>query len=437
MFVNKVMFLVTVGAPMRYIMVSHITSKKSGVLKAELLKHQAKYIKQGFKVRSLFCDGESGVGAIIPDIEINKIDVQIAGPETHIGRVEVAIKYLKQMARSIIASLDYKLSSSLIVWLIYHVASRSNFVPISTLSETITPREYMLGRQLDYKLDLQLKFGERVEVHQRSDNSMSPRTRPGIALVSTGNLYGSWKVLMLDTMKIATMDAWTPVASLPKEDIDLMNKLAESKGSQPLSTKLEFELAGGRPVGDDLNPEDYEQLMHLPEARRDREIVPTDEPDFTEETPEVPAATTFEAEPSVGGADVPMEPVQSEERQVHRPRSVRISWSRWTKQPGRRGPSAGGLRHPRERTDGIEFRRPGWRRGAGDSASLRGRGAQTSPRYRASTWKVQSKERASIRTYRWTLAGAARIGVPTQCQGEFEEVWRESRRFDSEGANLN
>jgi len=295
-------------------MVSHITSKKSGVLKAELLKHQAKYIKQGFKVRSLFCDGESGVGAIIPDIEINKIDVQIAGPETHIGRVEVAIKYLKQMARSIIASLDYKLSSSLIVWLIYHVASRSNFVPISTLSETITPREYMLGRQLDYKLDLQLKFGERVEVHQRSDNSMSPRTRPGIALVSTGNLYGSWKVLMLDTMKIATMDAWTPVASLSKEDIDLMNKLAESKGSQPLSTKLEFELAGGRPVGDDLNPEDYEQLMHMPEARRDREIVPTDEPDFTEETPEAPAATTFEAEPSVGGADVPVEPVQSEER---------------------------------------------------------------------------------------------------------------------------
>jgi hypothetical protein len=48
-------------------------------------------------------------------LEIQKIDVQIAGPETHVGRVEVAIKYRKQMARSILTTLDYKISSSLIV----------------------------------------------------------------------------------------------------------------------------------------------------------------------------------------------------------------------------------------------------------------------------------------------------------------------------------
>ena len=320
MFVNRVMFLVTVGSPMRYIMVTHLPSKRAGAIKSALQKHIAKYVRQGFTVKALFSDGESGIGAIVPDLEIQKIDVQTAGPETHVGKVEVAIRYLKQMARSIVSTLPYKLSQSMIVWLVYHCASRSNFVPISTLNETITPREYLLGRQLDMKLDLQLKFGEHVEVHMKGDNSPMQRTRPGIALVSVGNLYGSWKVLMLDTMKIATMDSWTarPMSSVV---INVMNSLAASKGLKPLQDELDFTLVNDRSVGD-MSGEELEELMLSPEARKEREIVSSTEPDF--EVEETAGADTNVVGPSNlvddrGGDAEPLtagEVMESEEAQL-------------------------------------------------------------------------------------------------------------------------
>jgi hypothetical protein len=307
MFVRKTMFLITVGAPMRYVMVTHLVSKRASVLKDAIFKHLAKYKRQGFTVRTLFTDGESGIGAIVPDLEIQEVTVEVAGPETHVGKVEVAIRYIKQMARSIVSTLPYNLSSSLIVWLIYHVASRSNFVPISTLAETITPREYMMGRQLDYALDLQLKFGERVEVHGRTDNSQAARTRPGIALVSVGNLHGSWKVLMLDTMKIATMDAWTAMP-MDEATVKSMNDLADSKGGRPLQGELTFELINGRVIADD-EPESVEELMRMPDARREREIVPSQEPDFgpvealeSAAVPEAPVVTPVVSTNPIGSA---------------------------------------------------------------------------------------------------------------------------------------
>ena len=179
------------------------------------------------------------------------------------------------------STLPYQLSQSLTVWLIYHCASRSNFVPISTLSETITPREYLLGRQLDYNLDLQLKFGEYVEVFTRTTNSSAARTRPGIALVSVGNLHGSWKVLMLDTMKVATMDQWKTMP-MSSSIIQFMNNLAVSRGAKPLQQELEFKLIHGRSV-DDLTPEETRELFMDPAARKERMIVPSSEADLVYE----------------------------------------------------------------------------------------------------------------------------------------------------------
>ena len=281
MFVNRVMFLVTVGAPMRYIMVTHLFSKSRTSLERALNSHVAKYKRQGFVVKNMFCDGESGIHTLIPDFEIQSIQVEIAGPNTHVGKVEVAIRYLKQMARSLVSTLPYQLPQSLTVWLIYHCASRSNFVPISTLSETITPREYLLGRQLDYNLDLQLKFGEYVEVFTRTSNSSAARTRPGIALVSVGNLHGSWKVLMLDTLKVATMDQWRAMP-MSSSIIQLMDTLAVSRGARPLQQDLEFKLINSRPI-DDLPPEDARELFMDPAARKERMVVPSPEADFTDE----------------------------------------------------------------------------------------------------------------------------------------------------------
>ena len=69
----------------------------------------------------------------------------------------------------------------------------------------------MTGRRPDIKTNCALEFLQPVEVFTRTSNDQRPRTRPGLALVPVGNDYGSHKVLMLDTMEVATMDQWTEV----------------------------------------------------------------------------------------------------------------------------------------------------------------------------------------------------------------------------------
>ena len=103
-YVRKTAVLIAVGAPMRYVMVTHLSFKIVGVLKFAMFKHVAKYERRGLFVSMLFCDGESGVSKILSDLEVESFDVQIAGPEVHVGKVEVAIRDIKQMARARIDS---------------------------------------------------------------------------------------------------------------------------------------------------------------------------------------------------------------------------------------------------------------------------------------------------------------------------------------------
>ena len=67
---------------MRYIMVTHLSSKSRTSLERALNSHIAKYKRQGFVVKNMSCDGESGIHTLIPHFEIQSIQVEIAGPNT-------------------------------------------------------------------------------------------------------------------------------------------------------------------------------------------------------------------------------------------------------------------------------------------------------------------------------------------------------------------
>jgi hypothetical protein len=150
------------------------------------------------------------------------------------------IQNVKKGCRSVIASLVFTLARMLVVWLVYYVVSRIAMMPTRTLEGVTSPREYFSGKQPDMQRELQLEFMERVEVHQRTTNTMQARTRPGLALVSVGNEYGSWKVLMLDTMKVASMDAWT---ALPMDTGTITAMEALAKSNFPVPSDPEFRMS--------------------------------------------------------------------------------------------------------------------------------------------------------------------------------------------------
>jgi hypothetical protein len=135
----------------------------------------------------------------------------------------------------------------------------------------VCPREYFSGRAIDATTDLASTFLERVEVHQKTTNDMRMRTRPAVALVSTGNVYGSWKCLYLDTLKVGTMDAWT---AMPMDNgtVRYLNELS-ARDSTPLDTDLEFKI-GDRVIS--VNEEDHpDDLADLYKAYGRRELLRT------------------------------------------------------------------------------------------------------------------------------------------------------------------
>ena len=58
------------------------------------------------------------------------------------------------------ATLPYKLTKILIMWLVLFVVSRLNLVGNSVTSEFISPNEAVYGRKANFKTDLALNFGD-------------------------------------------------------------------------------------------------------------------------------------------------------------------------------------------------------------------------------------------------------------------------------------
>ena len=109
MFVEKVVFLVSMETPMKYLFINYVRQK-------------SKLVSQGFNLKHVYCDGESSITALAPQLELEIAPVDQAGPETHVSVVEVGIQYVKRMAKGLIAALAFVkmvLSRLLIVWLIY------------------------------------------------------------------------------------------------------------------------------------------------------------------------------------------------------------------------------------------------------------------------------------------------------------------------------
>jgi hypothetical protein len=105
---------------------------------------------------------------------------------------------------------------------------------------------------------------------------MVKRVRPALALVSTGSEYGGWKVLMLDTLKVATTDTWVRV---PMDTVtcQAMDKLAAR--NVPLPSDLEFQLSNRVieiPAEEGDNVEDLHQIL----GRREREVQRSSIPDY-------------------------------------------------------------------------------------------------------------------------------------------------------------
>ena len=129
------------------------------------------------------------------------VEINTTAAREHVGEIERSIRTIKERARSISTVLPYTtLPKQLVIHLIYYVVMFLNAMPAKTgISETISPREIVMRRRLDWNKHCTGEFGEYVEAHIDPDitNNNKTRTFSGIYLGVTGNIQGIKKVFDL------------------------------------------------------------------------------------------------------------------------------------------------------------------------------------------------------------------------------------------------
>jgi len=262
MYVARRKFLISLLSPLQVIVVVPLASLSQEVLGRALQDHIDLVRMFGFNVRITFVDPFKALVALrgsIPGVE-----VQPTGAGDHLPRLDIRIRRLKEMARSVLNSLDYKLPLSFVNQLVTFCVSRLNVQTTSSLVGNWSPRVRMTGRKVDFKKEYALTFGEYVEARnpQAVSNSMAPRTDPCIALYPTLNVNGSWKLYNLRTKKIVSRSQYTKMKHTPDEIIKMMTLLGAKGILKP------SDIIGDEPDGVEVvEPPVFEPVLqtHIPD----------------------------------------------------------------------------------------------------------------------------------------------------------------------------
>ena len=179
--------------------VEHIQTRTAASLSNALNKVLKLYARGGFLVNLIMMDGEfSKLESSFDLVEINT-----TAAREHVGEIKRSVHTIKERVRSISTVLPYTtLPKQLIMHLIYYVVMFLNAMPAKTgISDTISPREIVMRRRLDWNKHCTGEFGEYVEAHSDPDitNTNKTRTFTGIYLGITGNKQGTKKVFNLMT----------------------------------------------------------------------------------------------------------------------------------------------------------------------------------------------------------------------------------------------
>ena len=237
MFVEQEAYLISVSEPLDLTMAFYLKSidSKDGVKSANrlmeaLLSHISTYWSEGFNVQKIICDGEKGFRALNQDLLRRGIKLITAGPNRHgVPKVDRRIRMIKERLRCLLNDLPYTLPYGLLYHAVAYVVSRINMIRHSDSTRIVlSPREQFTGRRTDYKIDLNISFGDYVETDCReSNNRMRERTESCIALYPTGNQNGSVKFFSIKSQRIIiiTRERWR-VMKISESIINDINLIA-------------------------------------------------------------------------------------------------------------------------------------------------------------------------------------------------------------------
>ena len=225
MFVGKIIVFVASVQPLdlafTYVIEDRSTKEVARAIRGTITTLQMR----DCHVHTIVHDPERGIAScrnMLPGVIFEASTVQ-----GHVIFAERLIQELKECMRSVIHSLSYPLVDKLTVCLVAFATIRRNSVFHRGLGLTMSPRDVMLGRKVDYRRELVLGFGDFVNVYDPKvvKNTMSSRVQEAIAIYPTGGLSGAWVFYHLKSGKQVVRSTWNVVPMLDMH-IKFMRDLA-------------------------------------------------------------------------------------------------------------------------------------------------------------------------------------------------------------------
>jgi hypothetical protein len=154
--------------------------------------------------------------------------IDIGGAGDYISKVDAKICHIKELYRSVKASLPWKLPKALVKYLVAYTVAQINIQRTSAVNCDVCPKVLFTGLKVNYKKELELGFGDYCEVYDGTDNTSKSRTSPCIALCPSNNATGSWEFLSLTTNKCIQCTQWQKMMT-SEVIINMMNSYDPSR----------------------------------------------------------------------------------------------------------------------------------------------------------------------------------------------------------------
>lgn len=227
MYAGNQNFVACLTKPLDLMTLVHVKSLKTAEL-GDAVQSQVDTIRsRGFLPQVVYLDPQPGFVPL--QGQITGVEVDISGAGDHMDALDMGIRRLKEIMRSVHSALPWRLPPSFVADLAYYAVSRKNLK--STPGSAVSPRVKFTGRKPTFRRELGIGFGDYVEVYDptATGNIISKdRTSPAIALYPTGNANESWTFYNLATKRRVRRSNWQKMVT-SELIIDAINAMADAE----------------------------------------------------------------------------------------------------------------------------------------------------------------------------------------------------------------
>jgi hypothetical protein len=144
------------------------------------------------------------------------IKVDLSGAGDHLNKVDSKIRRIKETARSVVAGLPFRIGKPRAKDLITCAVSRVNLKTTSSLNDCTCPRVRFTGLKPEFKNEFGLSFRDYTKAYNpraegMSNDVLTMRTEPCIALYPSANRYGSRIMLNLSSNSYVRRTLWKKI----------------------------------------------------------------------------------------------------------------------------------------------------------------------------------------------------------------------------------